>query len=146
MEDVELGTKMNGTYINNIRYADATVLFVNTIQDLQELVDEVDDIGRRYGLNINVKKIKTTIISREQHLDAQVVINGKLVERVKEFKYLVTLITEDLNPEIEIKRRIGYAKATFGRMKNILTNKVHKLEKQKANAQMLRILSSPLQF
>ncbi len=104
MKEVELGIKMNGTYINNIMYADDIVLLANTIQDLQELVDEVDDIGRRYGLNINVKKTKTMIISREQHLDAQVVINGKLVvERVKEFKYLSTLVPEDLNPEIEIK-------------------------------------------
>ncbi len=58
MEDVELGIKMNGTYINNIRYADDTVLFANTIQDLQELVDEVDDRGRRYGLKYQCKENK----------------------------------------------------------------------------------------
>ncbi len=50
---------------------------------------------------------------------------------MKEFKYLGTLITEDLNPEIEIKRRIGYAKATFGRMKNFLTNRFINLKSRK---------------
>jgi len=42
---------------------------------------------------------------------------------VNEFKYLSAFITEDLNPEIKIRRRIGYAKGAFEKIKKFLTNR-----------------------
>ena len=98
--ECEHGIKVNGKYVSNIRYADDTVLFADTVQSLQEIVNKVNDEGKKYGLNINEKKTKFMIISRDQHPDANIVINNKEIERVREFKYLGCFITSDLAPEI----------------------------------------------
>jgi len=74
------------------------------MEDLQELIDKIDDKEQQFGLSINVEKTKIMIISREEKSDANILINSEPVQRVKEFKYLGAFITEDLNPEIEIKK------------------------------------------
>ena len=53
-EDVELGIKINETYINNIRYADDTVLIAESMEDLQELIDKIDHKRQQFRLSINV--------------------------------------------------------------------------------------------
>ena len=64
LEDVEMGVKVNGVWINNIRYADDTVLIADNIHDLQQLVNKVGEQSKAMGLNINIKKTKFMIISR----------------------------------------------------------------------------------
>ncbi len=49
------------------------------------------------------------------------------VERVEQLQYLVGIITKDLSPEVEIKRRIRYAKTAFVNMKILLTKTVEEL-------------------
>jgi len=38
LEDTDSGIKINGEYINNIRYADDTVVFANSLESLQEMM------------------------------------------------------------------------------------------------------------
>ena len=121
--ECEYGIKVNGKYMNNIRYADDTVLFADSVQALQEIVSRVNDEGKKYGLSINERKTKFMVLSREEHPDARITINNKRIERVQEFKYLGCYITSDLEPEIEIRRRCGYAKNAFGKMKKMFTDK-----------------------
>ena len=102
--DVDTGIKVNGKSINKIRYADDTVLIADSIEELESLVDRVNSEGQKYGLEINVAKTKLMTISRGEHPDAHLTINGNHVERVREFKYLGTYISEQLEPEIETKR------------------------------------------
>ena len=59
-----MGVKVNGVWINNIRYADDTVLIADNIHDLQQLVNKVGEQSKAMGLNINIKKTKFMIISR----------------------------------------------------------------------------------
>lgn len=47
---------------------------------------------------------------------------GEPVERVREFKYVQTITTDQLDSEVEIKR-ITYAKLAFYKMKHFLTSK-----------------------
>lgn len=42
---MELGIKVNGNFINNIRYANDTILIVDTIEDLRKLIDEINEKG-----------------------------------------------------------------------------------------------------
>ena len=56
MEQLD-GIKIGGRNINNIRYADDTVLLADTEERLQELIDRLDEEGRAIGLKINIGKI-----------------------------------------------------------------------------------------
>ena len=63
MVDME-GVNMGGLNINNIRYADDTVLIADTADKLQRLVDKVDVGCNRVGLKINIGKIEVMGVTK----------------------------------------------------------------------------------
>lgn len=64
LTDLEVSIRINGEYLNNIRYADDTVLLATNLKDLQLLVDRVRAASETYGLELNTKKTKFMVISR----------------------------------------------------------------------------------
>jgi len=50
------GFVIGGHNVNNIRYADDTVLLAESQEKLQDLLDKVVDTSRKKGLTINCKK------------------------------------------------------------------------------------------
>ena len=62
LDDIELGVSVNGQRLNNIRYADDTVVFADNIEGLQELMTRVKDTSEKYGLTLNIDKTKFMII------------------------------------------------------------------------------------
>lgn len=117
-----LGIKINGEPITTIRYADDTVILANTFEGLQLLINKIGDVGETQGLKINIGKTKFMIFSRQPHNGTTLELNGSQIERVSKFKYLGSIITEDLNPDCEIKCRIEIARATFNNMRSFLCN------------------------
>ena len=60
------GMKINGVNINNIRYADDTVLIAESEKELQDLLDKVEIESEKLGLQLNVKKTYSMVISKKQ--------------------------------------------------------------------------------
>ena len=117
------GIKIVGRNINNIRYADDTVLLADTEERLQELIDRLDEEGRAIGLKINIGKPELMgVTKRTEQLRVEAHVNGEAVRQVSSFRYLGSLISEDGRCDAEIKSRIAMAKGNFGKMRRILTN------------------------
>ena len=97
---------MGGEEYSNLRYADDTVLIAETIEELQDLVNEVKERSLAKGLKMNVKKTKTMVIRRNIDEDCKIDISvdGKILEQVKQYLYLGHIITEDGRCETEIRR------------------------------------------
>ena len=61
--------------ITNLRYADDVILLATSEAELQELVDRLDRVSRKYSLIINVDKIKVMAsdgienMEKSQHTD-----------------------------------------------------------------------------
>jgi serine kinase of HPr protein (carbohydrate metabolism regulator) len=70
-----------------VRYADDLVLLAKEETILQSMIDKLIEVGRGYGMEINVEKIKTMRISRKP-TPLQIKIDKKPLENVEEFKYL----------------------------------------------------------
>ena len=118
------GVGIGGQNINNIRYADNTVLVADSEEKLQVMLDRVKQENERKGLNINVKKTECMVISKRlpvPRLNLQ--CGNQTVKQVASFKYLGSLITEDARCEVEVKKRIGIAKKTFSDMRNLLASR-----------------------
>ena len=114
------GLKIGGVTINNLRYADDTVLLAESDRDLQKIVDVIKDKSARFGLLMNVKKTKTVVFSKYDNVPKiRITIDDKLVEQVQ---YLGVLVTEDGRSEKELVRRITLAKKKFSEMSQLLTN------------------------
>ena len=122
MEDTDKGVKVGGKLLKDIRFADDQAMVAESVKELQEIMDKLVEVGRKYDMKINVKKTKTMRISRRGGSVVNIVIDGKNVEQVKKFIYLGAMITEDGRCDVEIKTRIGMAKDAFNKRRELLTN------------------------
>ena len=116
--------RINGHNINNLRYADDTVLIAEDEASLQELATAVKDESEKCGLLMNIKKTKVMLLTKDtKEKKVSIHIDHNEVEQVQSFTYLGQLITDDGKSEGEIRSRIGLAKNTFSKRYKLLTNK-----------------------
>ncbi|XP_072933758.1 uncharacterized protein [Epargyreus clarus] len=119
----DCGVKINGRNINNLRYADDTVLIASTAADLQQMVDSLEVYSSEAGLKMNVKKTKFMVISNTSHSTTRITVSGQNLERVQKYKYLGTWLNEDWNSDLEIKTRIEIARSAFNTMRKVLCSR-----------------------
>lgn len=123
LEDAIEGIKINGEVINNLRYADDTAIIAESADDLEQLLARLNREGQRLGMKINTTKTKIMVISKQGYIPTNIHIDGHQIEQVRKFKYLGCHITDDLDPESEIKVRIEQARSTFVKMKKFFANR-----------------------
>ena len=68
---------------------------------------------------MNVKKTKTMAISKNEDIQAVIIVDGKQLEQVQQFKYLGQTITNEGKSNKEIEIRIAQAKSMFIKLKDI---------------------------
>uniref|UniRef100_A0A914WK67 Reverse transcriptase domain-containing protein n=1 Tax=Plectus sambesii TaxID=2011161 RepID=A0A914WK67_9BILA len=122
LADKNIGIKVNGQYINNIRYANDTALVADSEQDLQQILDEVAAEGQIWGLRINKKKTKVMKVSRTPS-NTTIKLGNEKLEQVHRYKYLGGLIDDQLNHEVEIKSRIEQARQAITKWKTLLADR-----------------------
>ena len=59
------GFKIGGQIIQTVKYADDLVLMAKEETVLQVMIEKLSEIGRCYGMEINVEKTKLMRISRQ---------------------------------------------------------------------------------
>ena len=100
LEEAQVGIKISGRNINNLRYADETTVMAERKEELKSLLMKVKEGSETIGLKLNIQKTKITapspIISWEIH--------GETVETVSDFIFLGSKITADSDCSYEIKR------------------------------------------
>jgi hypothetical protein len=97
-----------------VKYADDLVLLAKEEKVLQDMIDKVIEIGRCYGMEMNVENTKVMRISR-QPFPVKIMVDQKQLENVESFKCLGSILTNDGRCTCEIKCRIAVAKATFNK-------------------------------
>ena len=116
------GFRIGGKVVNNIRYADDTVILAESEQQLQQLINTVVTESELKGLYLNSTKSFTMVFSKAKVNPAcSVSVHGNVLAQVQSFVYLGSLFTSDARSDKEIRRRIGIAKSTFTSMNIILT-------------------------
>ena len=126
LENRPEGLSINGIMINNLRYADDTVLLASSNEDLQSLYNAVVKSSEELGLHVNSKKTKAMVISKSEVIpDCHLLHGNATIEQVSSFNYLGALISSDARCKNEIKRRIGISKDAFWKLRQVLLD--HKL-------------------
>jgi predicted nucleotidyltransferase len=100
--------KIGGQIIHTVKYADDLVLLAKEEKVRQDMIDKLIEIGRCYGMEINVEKTKLMRISR-QPLTVKIIIDETQLENVESFKYLGSILTNDGRFTCEIKCSIAMA-------------------------------------
>ena len=100
----EMGIKIGGKLVSNLRYADDTALCANSQDEAERLIGKVNIIGKSRLLKLNVKKSKLLKIGKMQ-CDAGVSVDDEEIEVVEHFKYLGSLKSADGNIVIKTPDR-----------------------------------------
>ena len=84
-EDME-GVIVGGININNLTYADDTVLLADSKGSLQTILNEVNEDGKTFNMKMNAKKTKTMIITKKDDKPRiSTTIDGTNIEQVTQF-------------------------------------------------------------
>ena len=88
-------------------------------ENAEALVVATNDIG----LEVNADKTKYMVMSREQTagLSNIMKVDNSSIERVEEFKYLKTTLTNKNSIQEEIKRRLKLGIACYHSVQNLLS-------------------------
>ena len=99
LDEAQAGIKIARKNINNLRYADDTILMAE-IEELKSLLMKVKEESEKVGLKLNIQKMK--IMASGPITSWQ--IDGETMETVTYFIFLVSKITADGDCSHEIKR------------------------------------------
>ena len=58
LDEAQAGIKISGTNINNLRYADNTILMAESEEELRSLFMEVKEGSEKFGVKFNIQKTK----------------------------------------------------------------------------------------
>ena len=118
------GVTVGGANINSLRFEDETALLTCIEKDLQDPVTAVNDEGKPYGMEMNVLKTKTMVISRSRQAPkVNISIEGKPIEQVEKMVYLGHIVTETRKSDTEFKRRIAVSRSAFTSLYKVLISR-----------------------
>ena len=90
LDETQVGIKIAGRNINNLRYADDTTLMAES-EELKSLLMKVKEEGEKFGLKLNIQKMK--IMASSPNTSCQ--IDGEKVATATSFIFLDSKITVD---------------------------------------------------
>ena len=102
LDEAQVGIKITGRNINNLRYADDTTLMAESEEELKSLLMKVKEESEKAGLKLNIQKMK--IVASGPITSWQ--IDGETVETVSDFIFWGSKITADGDCSHEIKRHL----------------------------------------
>ena len=101
LEEAQVGIKIAGRNINNLRYADATTVMTESKEELKSLLMKGKEENEKVGLKLNIQKTKMMASSPITSWQ----IDRETVETVADFIFLGSKIPSDGDCSHEIKRR-----------------------------------------
>ena len=110
---------MPGEIINNLRYADDSIIMAESKEKLKSLLVRVKEESEKASLKFNIKKIK---IMASGPITSWQTDGGK-VETVTDFTFLGSKITVDGNCNHEIKRHLFLGRKAMINLDSLLKNR-----------------------
>ena len=119
LEEAQVGTKIVGRNINNLRYADDTTLTAESEEELRSLLMKVTKESEKVHLKLNIQKTK--IMASGPITSWQ--IDGETLKLVADFIFLGSKITADGDCSHEIKRRLLFGRKAMTNLDSILKSR-----------------------
>jgi len=113
------GLKLNGTH-QLLAYADDVNILGRSVHSVQENAETLVVATKEIGLEVNADKTKYMIMSRDQNAGRShsMKIDNSCIERVEEFKYLGTTLTNKNSIQQEIKSKLNLGNACYYSVQN----------------------------
>jgi len=117
--------KLNGTH-QRLAYADDVNILGGSIHTVKENAEASVAATREIGLEVSADKTKYMVMSRDQNAGRirSVRIDNSTFERVEEFKYLGTTLTNQNCIAEEIKSRLRPGNTCYHSVQNLLSSRL----------------------
>ena len=102
LDEAQAGLKISRRNINNLIYADDTIIITESEEEVKILLMQVKEGSEKAGLKLNIQKTK--IMASGPITSWQ--INGETMEIVTDFLFLCSKTTADGDCRHEIKRHL----------------------------------------
>ena len=119
LDEAQAGIKIARRNINNLRYADDTILMAESEDELKRLLMKVKGEGENVGLKLNIQKTK--IMTSSPITSWQ--IDGGPMETMRDFISLGSKITADGDCSHEIKSRLLLGRKAMTNLDSILKSR-----------------------
>ena len=119
LDEAQLGIKIAGRNINNLRYTDDTTLMAESEEELKSLLMKVKEENEEVGLKLNIQK--TRIMASGPITSWE--IDGETVETVSDFIFLGSKITADGDCSHEIKRCLLFGRKATTNLDSIFKSR-----------------------
>ena len=125
LEETQVGIKMAGRNINNLRYADDTTIMAESEEELKSLLMKVKGDSEKVGLKLNIQKTKI----RASGPITSWAKDGETVETVSDFIFGGSKITADGDCSHEIKRRLLLGRKVMTNLDSLLKSRHYFVDK-----------------
>ena len=119
LEESQAGIKISRRNINNLRYADDTILMAEGEEELKSLLMKVKEESEKVGLKLNIQK--TNIMASGPITSWE--IDGERVETMSDFIFWGSKITADGDCSHEIKRCLLLGRKVMTKLDSILKSR-----------------------
>ena len=119
LEQTQAGIKIAGRNINNLRYADDTILMAESEEELKSLLMKVKVESEKVGLKLNIQKMKIMASGPITSWE----IDGETVETVADFIFWGSKITTAGDCSHEIKRHLLLGRKVMTNLDSILKSR-----------------------
>ena len=102
LDEAQDGIKITGRNINNLRYADDTILMAESEEEIKSLLIKAKEETENVGLQLNIQKTKIMVSG----LITSWKIDGETVEIVEDYFWGGSKITAGCDCSHKIKRRL----------------------------------------
>ena len=116
-----------GRPITNLRFADDIDGLAGTKSELKNLVSNIDNTSRAYGMEVSEEKTKIMTNNIADGSTEDITVNGQQLETVDKFKYLGAQVTDE-GSKPEILARIAQATSALAKLNPIWKDKNIKMD------------------
>ena len=119
MDEAQAGIKFSRRNINNLRYAEATILMAESEEELKNLLMKVKEESEKFGLKLIIQKTKIMASGPITSWE----IDGETMETVIDFLFWGSKITADGDCSREIKRSLLLGRKAMTNLDTILKSR-----------------------
>ena len=121
LQNHESSIKIGGRQISNLRFADDIDSLAGSEAELQSLPDSLEKASTSFGMEISHSKSKTLVNGETQA--PKIMMYGKALENVSNFKYLGATLSDDATSKKEICIRLATATSVMVKLEKIWRSK-----------------------
>ena len=114
LEEAQVGIKISGRNINNLRYADETTVMAESKEELTSHLMKMKGESEKVGLNLNIQKTKIMVSGPITSWW----IDGETMETVRDFIFEGSNITAHGDCSHEIKRHLPLGRKVMTNLDN----------------------------